>query len=167
MFTDRYGSTGTPITLCANYFKVNKQPEFALTQYRVDFEPSIDVTQTRKTLINQNKVQLGSRFIFDGSSLYLTQSSDILPIETTFNGRPMKITIKKTGTIDSSDPAAFHLFNLIFREAMACLKLQNVRRDYYDPGAKVKFIRLHKMLIFIRFNRSTFRWPIWSCGRDI
>lgn len=121
-------------------------PDFKLTQYRVDFEPELDVTQTRKKLItawiNENKSLLGNRYIFDGSSLYLSQflESEII-IDTTFNGNPMKITIRQTRVIESDHPNAFQLFNLIFRESMAGLKLQNVRRDYFDPKEKVSSLK--------------------------
>lgn len=125
--------------LTANYFKLNKQPEFILSQYRVDFDPDIDVTQIRKTLIAQNKAELGgNHYIFDGASIYLTQRFQDKTIKTNFDGKPMTITVRLTGTIDSSDPTAFQLFNLIFRDAMAGLKLQNIRRDYFDVKAKVK-----------------------------
>lgn len=122
----------------ANYFRVNKQPSFVLTQYRVDFEPDLDVTNTRKSLINQNRAKFGNRYIFDGASIYLTIRLEDFEFETVHNGKPMKITVRRTGQMESSDPKAFQLFNLIFREAMAGLKLQNLRRDYFDPQAKVR-----------------------------
>lgn len=128
-----------------------------MTQYRVDFEPDLvkfnvicngfnliqlflypqDVTQTRKSLINQNRVRFGGRYLFDGASIYLTQNREDFTIETTHDAKPMLITIRKTGSVDSTHPTAFQLFNLIFREAMVGLKLQNVRRDYFDPAAKI------------------------------
>lgn len=77
------------------------------------------------------------RYLFDGASIYLTQDLSDFTIETTHDGKPMKIAIRKTGSVESSHPKAFQLFNLIFRDAMAGLKLQNIRRDYYDPQAKV------------------------------
>lgn len=139
MFPDGYGTSGTRVKLAANYFRLNKTPEFVLSQYRVDFKPEVDVTLTRKKLIAENRSRLGLRYIFDGASLYLTQTFEEKTIETTFNGNPIKIIVRHTGVIDSNDPAAFQLFNLIFRDSMAGLKLQNVRRDYYDPKEKVNW----------------------------
>jgi uncharacterized membrane protein YfhO len=69
--------------------------------------------------------------------MYLTQYLKDFEFETKHDAKPLKVTVRKTGSVDSSDPKAFQLFNLIFREAMAGLKLQNVRRDLYDPKAKV------------------------------
>ena len=146
LFADRYGSSGTPVQLEANYFRLKKMPNFALTQYRVDFEPELDVTQTRKKSIQDNKTLLGERYIFDGASLYLAQKFDLKTIETSYNNKPMKITVRKTGSINSNDPNAFQLFNMIFRESMAGLKLQNIRRDYYDPKEKVIISKLIRFL---------------------
>lgn len=138
--SDRYGKSGTPVQLTANYFRVNKEPDFVLTQYCVNFEPDLDVTSSRKKLVYENRNRFGNRYIFDGGSLYLTQNFPDHTIETTFNDRPMRITMRRTGIVNSSSPIAFQLYNLIFREAMAGLKLQNIRRDYYDPQAKVRFL---------------------------
>lgn len=93
--------------------------------------------------MSQNRQRFGNRYLFDGASIYLTQSLEDFEIDTNFDGKPMKITVRKTGSVDSTDPTAFQLFNLIFREAMAGLKLQNVRRDYFDPHAKVKILKIY------------------------
>lgn len=114
-----------------------RSPKFVLSQYRIDFDPEIDVTATRKELIAKNKNLIGKRYIFDGASMYLTQKFDNHEFTTEYNGRPMTIKIRWTGEVQSTDPSAFQLFNLIFREAMSCLKLQYVRRDLFDPKAKV------------------------------
>lgn len=92
-----------------------------------------------RKLIGENRREFGNRYIFDGASIYLTQNTPDKEIKTSFDGKPMAILIRRTGTVKSSDPSAFQLFNLIFREAMAELKLQNIRRDYFDPHAKVIF----------------------------
>lgn len=125
------------VALTSNYFKLLEQPEFQLTQYRVDFMPDIDVTNTRKKMIGENRQHFG-RYIFDGASLYLTKQIEDQVIETQYDAKPLKISIRRTGEIKNTDPTAFQLFNLIFRDAMAGLKLQNIRRDYFDAEAKVK-----------------------------
>lgn len=123
--------------LTANYFKLQKQPEFSLNQYRVDFEPDTDITQVRKTIMSRCKDQLGCRYVFDGASIYMSKFFDERTLETEFNGKIIHVNIRRTGEVKHTDPTAFQLFNLIFREAMGGLKLQNIRRDYFDPAAKV------------------------------
>jgi aubergine len=128
-----------PVTLSTNYFKLQHVPSFFLSQYRVDFEPDIDLTQKRKQLLGLNKQNFGGRYVFDGASLYLAQNLPDFSFTTgEFDGKIFTIYIRQTGLVDSSDPQAFQIYNLIFREAMSCLKLQNVKRDYFDPYAKVR-----------------------------
>lgn len=103
----------------------------------MDFEPEVDVTSTRKKIIWEVREDFGRRYIFDGGSIYLTQNFPDRTIATIFNGTTMEVKLRRTGVIESSDHIAFQLFNLIFRESMNGLKLQNIRRDYYDPQAKV------------------------------
>lgn len=123
-------------------------PTFQLTQYRVDFVPDIDLTQKRKQLIGQNREKLGGRYVFDGASLYLSKNFDHMELESNFDGRDFKITIRKTGSIRSSDQEAFQIFNLIIRESMSCLQLQNIKRDYFDPKAKVSCMTI----LFLSFS---------------
>ena len=142
---------GVPVTLDANYFELAKLPRFELCQYRVDFEPKVDFTTARKELVNKNRDKIGSKFVFDGASMYLTTHFDEQCIETTHLGQQMLIKIRKTGMIDSHDPAAFQLLNLMFRDAMARLKLQTVRRDLFDPQAKVRCTKFISTEMFFNF----------------
>lgn len=155
------GASGTPVQLIANYFKLHQKPSFALTQYRVDFAPDIDLTQKRKQLIALNKEKFGGRYIFDGASLYLGENLSDFEFQTEeFESKIFTITIRKTGSVNSTDPEAFQIYNLIFRDAMSGLKLQNVKRDYYDPQAKVRLTRLdHTWPQITRFSSSQIDVP--------
>lgn len=118
---------------------MTKLPRFNLGQYRVDFDPDSEVTNTRKAIVRENQEILGlSRYTFDGSSLYTgTFLEDKTEESATFNNMPMKITIRRTGTIRSDNPQAFQIFNLIMRDAMSKLQLKNIKRNYYDPQMKI------------------------------
>jgi aubergine len=121
-----------------NYFDLERNVNFVLGQYRFDFEPDTEVVNTRKAIVKENIEQLKlTRFTFDGSSLYTASEIPTGTIETTYKGNPMKITVRQTGTIRADDKNAFQIFNLIFRDTMATLKLQNIRRNYYDPHAAI------------------------------
>jgi hypothetical protein len=101
--------------------------------------PNIDLTQKRKQLLGLNKEKFGGRYIFDGASLYMSQNVPNFEFQTdVFDGKVFNISVRKTGSVQSGDPESFQIYNMIFREAMAGLKLQNVKRDYYDPQAKVR-----------------------------
>lgn len=51
----------------------------------------------------------------------------------------IRITIKKVGTCEPGDFQNVQVFNIIMRECMKTLKLEEIRRNYYDPAAKVCF----------------------------
>ena len=137
LLIDKYGQAGVPIKIKSNHFKIEQHEDFKLTQYRVDFEPEVTITNTKKKIIGDNKEALNlKRYIFDGNNLYLSKRFEHLDLETTFMDRPMKIIIKRTNTVKATDPMAFQIFNLILRDSMSALKLQNIRRNFFDPAAK-------------------------------
>lgn len=53
------GTTGTPIDLLANYFLVQKTPQWCLYQYHVDVSPQEDSTGVRKALLRVHAKTLG------------------------------------------------------------------------------------------------------------
>lgn len=145
-----------------------------MTQYCVDFQPNIDVTAIRKKLIADNRQNLGpnpfgSSYIFDGGSLYLCISFPDREIHTTYNGSPMTISLRRIGSVDNETRNVFQLYNNILRDAMAGLRLQNIRRDYYDPHAKVRCSKLLYFasitIVFFFGSRSKFQWVDWSFGQ--
>jgi hypothetical protein len=94
-----------------------------------------------------------------------------MEFESEFEGKKITITVRKTGSIRSSDPEAFQLFNLIFRDAMAGLKLQNIKRDYFDPRGKVSSWSEASIFTFLTFKclphcRLMFPKESWSCDQD-
>jgi aubergine-like protein len=135
--TDKYGSSGTGVIVKANYFELDKSPSFVLKQYRVDFTPEIDNTNVKKKIITENRhaMQLET-FTFDGSTLY-TSRLKRLNYDVQHNNSPMMITFREVGRIRSDDENANQVMNLIFRNAMVNLNLQNIKRNYYDPGATI------------------------------
>lgn len=50
---------------------------------------------------------------------------------------PVKITIKYVGSCEPGDYQYLQVFSLILRECLTFLRLQLIRRNYYDPRAKV------------------------------
>lgn len=126
-----------PIKIKSNHFKMEQHHDFELTQYRVDFEPEVTVTNTKKKIISENKEVLQlSRYIFDGNNLYQSKRIEYREKDVMFMDHQMKIIIRRTNTVKSTDPMAFQIFNLILRDSMSALKLQNIRRNFFDPAAK-------------------------------
>lgn len=137
----KMGTSGTPLSLKANYFPIKKMKNFEMIQYRVDFSPNIELDRSRKFLLFTQKNHLGG-FLYDGgNSLFLSKR---LPNEITdFTSKlrdetVVKITIKNTGNIITmTDGMSLQILNIIMRRSMDGLKLQLVGRNLFDAANKV------------------------------
>lgn len=135
---DKYGCSGEKVVMSANFFPFKLEPNFNLGQYKVDFHPDTEVTNTRKQILRQNAEILNlKRHTFDGASLYTASLLEEKTHIGVFNGKDMNITIRRTGTIQNNAAQGYQTLNLLFRDVMAQLKLQNIKRNYFDPLAKI------------------------------
>lgn len=66
------GSSGAPIPLTSNFFRIVSRPQWVLYQYHVDFQPPIESRRLRTALLFQHEV-LGIARTFDGAILFLPQ----------------------------------------------------------------------------------------------
>jgi aubergine len=134
----KVGSMGTVTMLKANYFRLNKSPQWHIYQYRVDFAPEVEQMIVRKGLIGVHKQQLGG-YLFDGTMVFLTKrlNNEVTELYSTRkDGEQIRITIKFVGEISMTDGTSLQILNLILRRAMEGLKLQLVGRNFFDAVAK-------------------------------
>ena len=95
-------------------------------------------------MLFQHEEKLG-KFMTDGLRLNSIKklSADNSPVQLTStrreDGSEVSIVIKHVGQIKPSDYAYVQFFNIVLRNAMEKLKLELIRRDYYDPKAAVDF----------------------------
>jgi aubergine-like protein len=79
-------------------------------------------------------------YIFDGTVMFLNHKlpqNFVELISKTKEDTLVKITLKYTGTVSSTDGQSLQILNLILRKAMEGLKLELVGRNYFDAAAKV------------------------------
>ncbi|KAG4066173.1 hypothetical protein HA402_014473 [Bradysia odoriphaga] len=133
------GTSGTPVTLLTNYFRLLKQPDWQLYQYRVDFSPPVELRGLRNRVIFEQKSVLGG-YLFDGTLLFLSVK---LPQEITQfmssdrDGHLIQATVKYTNRVDMNTAISVQILNLILRRSMEALKLQLVGRNFFDAIAKI------------------------------
>ncbi|XP_065086066.1 protein aubergine-like [Ochlerotatus camptorhynchus] len=136
----KQGTTGQPLKLQANYFKVLKHPEWILHQYRVDFAPPCESMRLMQGLMSQHKKIFGG-YLFDGTQLFMVNKlrSDQLSLECRHDrtGDIYQIRIVHTGTVDMTNDVGIQVLNLILRRAMGGLNLQLVGRNLFDAAAKI------------------------------
>jgi len=68
---DDVGTSGQPINLVSNLFKLERAPNFHLFQYRVDFNPEVPSRGMRKSMLKEHQDLVGSIYQFDGMTLFL------------------------------------------------------------------------------------------------
>ncbi|CAL1675441.1 unnamed protein product [Lasius platythorax] len=133
------GTSGNPVMLQSNHFRVPTVPNWCLYKYRVDFEPDETRTYIRKGLLRLHKEKVGV-YIFDGTLLYTScRLPDKVELVSTrqSDDTPVKIIIRVVGDMVRDDPHYIQIFNIIMRKCLEHLKLQLVARDYYDARNKV------------------------------
>lgn len=133
------GTSGIPVKLETNYFRLLKKPNWSLYKYHVEFSPEVSMPRVRKGLIYGHRELLGGN-VFDGTSLYLTNrlQSDVLALESqNRDGDIINITIKFTNLVSMNEGNSVQVLNIIMRKALEGLKLQLVGRNFFDALAKV------------------------------
>ncbi|XP_037929058.1 protein aubergine-like [Teleopsis dalmanni] len=147
----KMGETGRHVTVDTNYFKILKKPEWNIYQYRVDFVPEIDMSFVRRTLILQHKAKLGG-YIFDGTMLFTTNDlrgtkkghyHEFHLTSEYRDGKTVLIKIKHVGIVDANEAQLFQVLNLILRQSMGGLDLQQIARHFFDPYAKISIDPYH------------------------
>lgn len=95
----KQGKEGQQISLLTNHFKINFNPLFKVSHYRVDFVPETEELKVRRQILAHIQEQLGA-FIYDGQNiLYLTHhmpSTEI--VSQARDGTPYRVLLKDTKT---------------------------------------------------------------------
>uniref|UniRef100_A0A1B6KR98 Piwi domain-containing protein n=1 Tax=Graphocephala atropunctata TaxID=36148 RepID=A0A1B6KR98_9HEMI len=136
------GTAGQPIIIQANYFSLVEKTDWCLYQYRVDFDPSIDLTWERKKLLRVQKNNIKCEYLFDGTVMYCSCLLDPDPMEVfsarESDGSQIRLTIRRVGEMTLGDHHYLQFFNILTRKCLTLLDLQIIKRDYFDPKAKVE-----------------------------
>ncbi|XP_055525211.1 protein aubergine-like [Wyeomyia smithii] len=134
------GTCGRPIMLQANYFRVARNSNENIFQYRVDFNPAVESIRLMHSIIRTLRTILGG-YVFDGTQLFIQHklSTDEMeyPTKEPQTDQAYIVKLRKVGVIDGTTEVAFQMYNLINRKAMGGLKLQMIGRNFFDPEARV------------------------------
>lgn len=133
------GTTGTPVPIKSNYFKLDTRPSWAIFQYRVEFAPDVEVSNIRKAILRGHK-NMFDGFLFDGTMLLTSKrlKEDITQLTTQrTDGSIVVVTMKFVGQVSMTQQGSLQVLNLIMRRSMEGLKLQLVGRNFFDAVAKI------------------------------
>ncbi|VVC33819.1 Hypothetical protein CINCED_3A001948 [Cinara cedri] len=149
------GQFGNPVALLSNYFPISAYTDWVLYQYRVDFSPEEDRFIVRKGLLGAHQKRLGA-YIFDGTMLFSSRKYEPKTFELTskrYDDTMIKVTITFTTVLDPCHYAHIQVFNLILRNCLRSLNLQQIGRNFYDAKAQIK-IPNHKITLWPGYETS-------------
>lgn len=170
----KVGLSGQKITCEANYFRLTKQPNWSIYQYRVDFMPDVPCEKFRRYLVGTQREMLGG-FLFDGTQIFLTKKLESELVDRVAHGKddetPYTIRFNFTTVVNMSDVQSLQVLNLILRRAMDGLHLETVGRNKYDPAAAVSkfhyFLYLQiKSFMRLRIYRFACKICVLTFGQD-
>lgn len=99
----------------------------------------------RKAWIREHSERLGRNYLFDGTLLFTTNRLTVgrEPLKLTSirktDNTEVPIEIKLVQKLKYPHPVYLQIFNVLVRRCLDNLKLQLIRRNYFDPHAKVSF----------------------------
>ncbi|TMS03926.1 Piwi-like protein 1 [Larimichthys crocea] len=154
------GTSGSPIRLTANFFRIVSRPQWVLYQYHVDYNPPMESRRLRSALLFQHEEVLGSARSFDGALLFLPNrlhSKETVLHSETRNGEKVQITVTLTNELPPTSPMCIQFYNIIFRRVLRILNMQQIGRNYYNPQDPLD-IPVHKLTIWPGYSTTILRY---------
>ncbi|XP_061624752.1 piwi-like protein 1 isoform X1 [Phyllopteryx taeniolatus] len=154
------GTSGSPIQLSANFFRILSRPQWVLYQYHVDFKPPMESRRLRSALLFQHERTLGNAHCFDGGILFLPQR---LPNKVTVlqsmtnNGEKVEITVTLTNELPPTSPVCLQFYNIIFRRILRLLGMQQIGRNYYNAKDPLS-IPQHRLTIWPGYTATILQY---------
>uniref|UniRef100_A0AAQ5Z9S0 Piwi-like protein 1 n=1 Tax=Amphiprion ocellaris TaxID=80972 RepID=A0AAQ5Z9S0_AMPOC len=154
------GTTGTPIQLTANCFRILSRPQWVLYQYHVDFKPQMESRRLRSALLFQHETTIGSARTYDGAVLFLPHrlhNKETVLHSMTRNGENVQITVTLTNELPPTSPVCIQFYNIMFRRILRILNMQQIGRNYYNPSDPLN-IPQHKLTIWPGFATTILQY---------
>ncbi|XP_041855225.1 piwi-like protein 1 [Melanotaenia boesemani] len=143
------GTSGAPVRLTANFFRILSRPQWVLYQYHVDFKPPMESRRLRSGLLFQHEQVFGPAQ-FDGAQLFLPHrlpNQETVLHSDTRMGEKVQITVTLTNELPPTSPVCIQFYNIIFRKILKMIKMQQIGRNYYNPNDPLN-IPQHKLTIW-------------------
>nr|XP_045748790.1 piwi-like protein 4 [Mirounga angustirostris] len=150
------GSSGVPVKLVTNLFRLDLPQDWQLYQYHVAYVPDIESRRLRIALLYSHKELSNKAKAFDGVILFLSQKLEEKVTELsseTSRGNTVKMTITLTRELPASSPVCIQVLNIIFRKILKKLAMYQIGRNFYKPSEPVE-IPQHKLSLWPGFAIS-------------
>ncbi|XP_068230350.1 protein argonaute-3 [Palaemon carinicauda] len=144
----KQGTSGAKFSGSANWIRLSLEPNKAVFEYEVKFQPPIDERGQRFKILNSQKDKLVQSRYFDGNLwavLRWPRQITILHTTQPINGEP--VTVKIIYKLKTSMDNCVQLYNVLFGRIMRILKMAKVGMNYYSPGGSM-LVPQHKLEIW-------------------
>ncbi|XP_065831086.1 piwi-like protein 1 isoform X3 [Oscarella lobularis] len=157
------GTSGAPVKIMSNFFRLLTRPDWAIYQYNVQFEPEVPFIRKRRELLHNLADRLGPTRVFDGMQLFmplrLEERVSDFQSQSRFDETPHTVKITLTNELPPSSPTCIQMFNIIFRKVMRQLGMKQVGRHYFsvneDDRAQVP---AHKLEVWPGYSTSILQY---------
>ncbi|KAH7959167.1 hypothetical protein HPB49_009136 [Dermacentor silvarum] len=135
--TDKKGTTGNPVKLMSNYFRLLTMPNWAIQQYHVEFAPNIESSRLRGALLRDHRDRFGGSYIFDGmsdlkSATRLEHKVTELYSQRRTDGAQIRITVKHVQELAPNNPELLRIFNTQMRRNLESMQFVQIRRQFFN-----------------------------------
>ncbi|KAF6729960.1 Piwi-like protein 1 [Oryzias melastigma] len=154
------GTSGSPIQLTANFYRILSRPQWVLYQYHVDFKPPMESRRLRTALLYRHTDVIGDARTFDGALLILPRrlhcKETVLHSETK-SGEKVLITVTLTNELPPTSPVCIQFYNILFKRVLRLLEMQQIGRNYYNPKTPLN-IPQHSLTIWPGYSTTILQY---------
>ncbi|CAL4094922.1 unnamed protein product, partial [Meganyctiphanes norvegica] len=145
----RHGEIGNKFPASANWIRLSLEPNKAVFEYEVKFDPQVDALNLRFKLLNSQMDKLGNTKSFDGAKLWLPihLPKEVTVLQTTNPITGVNVTVKVIFRKKTSMDKSIQLYNVLFNRIMKVLKMARVGFSWYAPQGSV-LVPQHKLEIW-------------------
>jgi aubergine-like protein len=135
------------------------RPNWTIYQYRVEFHPEIEMKRWRYQMLKEHQQEiLKSQYTFDGMGLYMlhrleNEETEVYSAHPAQPDEKVRITVKLTNELPPSSPVAIHIYNVLFRNGLKALNMQQVGRHYFSFEHRIP-VPQHKIEVLPGYTTS-------------
>ncbi|KAK8788333.1 hypothetical protein V5799_021892 [Amblyomma americanum] len=137
---NKRGTSGSPIKVVANYFRLLSMPQCCIHQYHVEFTPTVESSRMRRALLVDYMDMFDKCLVFDGMSdlkspKRLNQDiTEVFPQRRT-DGKIICVRFKWVQELAPFNPELLRLFNTQMRRNLERLDFVQINRYFFDKRA--------------------------------
>ncbi|KAK8780606.1 hypothetical protein V5799_018053 [Amblyomma americanum] len=137
---NKRGTSGSPIKVLANYFRLLSMPQCCIHKYHVEFTPTVESSRMRRALLVDFMHMFDKCLVFDGMSdlkspKRLDQDITEVISQRRTDGVITCVRFKWVQELAPLDPELLRLFNTQMRRNLERLDFVQINRHFFDRRA--------------------------------